>query len=264
MSTPGSTPAQGRNTVTALVSWVGRFVFKYRDYLAPAVGILILAYVRPRPLFGSERADRWLDLAGVLVALTGQSIRATVIGYAYIVRGGAKKQLAAPRLVREGFYAHSRNPMYMGNFLLLLGLALIYNAPLVYLVGLPACVGGLWAIVRSEEEFLRGKFGAEYDDYCRTVNRFLPDIRGLRQTLSGMHFDWRRVLRKEYGTTFAWISTAIVFMGFERVSWHGLAQSTPALRTLGSVWLALGVCYLAVRWLKKSGRLASPDYQPAA
>ena len=264
MSTSDSTPDRGGNPVTRHASWVGRFVFKYRDYLAPAVGILILAYVRPRPLFGSERADRWLDLVGVLVALTGQSIRATVIGLAYIVRGGAKKQLAAPRLVREGFYAHSRNPMYLGNFLLLLGLALIYNAPLVYLVGLPACVGGLFSIVLAEEEFLRGQFGAEYDDYCHAVNRFLPDVRGLRQTLSRMRFDWRRVLRKEYGTTFAWTSTAIVFLAYERVLWHGLAQSAPALRTLGVVWLALGVCYFVVRWLKKSGRLASPDYQPAA
>ncbi len=263
MSTPDSTPARGGG-VTALVSWVGRFVFKYRDYLAPAVGILILIYEEPRPIFFSQRANWWLDLAGLVVALTGQIVRATVIGYAYIVRGGANKQLAAPRLVREGFYAHSRNPMYVGNFLLLLGLALIYNAPLVYLIGLPACVGGLWAIVRSEEEFLRGKFGAEYEDYCRTVNRFLPDIRGLRQTLSRMHFDWRRVLRKEYGTTFAWTSTAILFLGYERVVWNGLEQSAGAVRALGAVWLTLGMCYLCVRWLKKSGRLASPDYQPAA
>jgi protein-S-isoprenylcysteine O-methyltransferase Ste14 len=257
-------PTQNRGAVNRLVSRVGRFVFKYRDFLAPAVGILILLYEEPRPIFLSQRANWWLDLVGVLVALTGQIIRVTVIGYAYIVRGGAKKQLAAPRLVREGFYAHSRNPMYLGNFLLLLGLALIYNAPLVYLIGLPACVAGLWAIVRAEEEFLRGQFGAEYEDYCRTVNRFLPDLRGLRQTLSGMRFDWRRALRKEYGTTFAWTSTAILFLGYERVLWNGLKQSTPVLRGLLASWISLGIWYLCVRWLKKSGRLASPDYQPAA
>jgi protein-S-isoprenylcysteine O-methyltransferase Ste14 len=255
MSTSDSTPDRGGNPVTRHASWVGRFVFKYRDYLAPAVGILILAYVRPRPLFGSERADRWLDLVGVLVALTGQSIRATVIGLAYIVRGGANKQLAAPRLVREGFYAHSRNPMYVGNFLILTGIALIYNSRWVYLIILPGFVLGILAIIKAEEDFLAAKFGAEYDDYCRRVNRFLPSLRGLRTTLAGMRFDWRRVVRKEYGTTFAWTSAAVVLLAIERITWHGFQDAAPALIRLVAAWGCIFALYLFALWLKKTHRL---------
>jgi protein-S-isoprenylcysteine O-methyltransferase Ste14 len=241
---------------------LGRFVFRFRDQLAPIVAVLALWLTEPLPFFGSEEADRWSNLAGVLVALSGQAIRASVIGYAYIVRGGVNKQLAAPRLVCEGFYAHSRNPMYLGNFLLLGGLALIYNSPLVYLVGLPLCIVALLSIVRAEEEFLRGRFGAEYDAYCRSVNRFLPDIRGLRATLSQMRFDWRRVLRKEYGTTFAWVSAAFVFTVVEQIAWHGVTASRSAVLRLGCGWLAVAFCYAVVRWLKKSGRLDSPVLPP--
>ena len=85
---------------------VGRFAFRFRDYLAPAGLVLILVLSRPRAPFGSEELDRWLDLIGVLVASVGQAIRATCIGYAYIVRGGVEKELAAPTLVCEGIYAH--------------------------------------------------------------------------------------------------------------------------------------------------------------
>jgi protein-S-isoprenylcysteine O-methyltransferase Ste14 len=258
-----TSPSVNVSSPWALFPALGRFVFRFRDLLAPAVAGLALWLAEPLPFFGNEDVDRWSNLAGVLVALSGQAIRITVIGYAYIVRGGSKKQLAAPRLVCEGFYAHSRNPMYLGNFLLLAGLALIYNSPLVYLVGLPLCIVALLSIVRAEEQFLRARFGPEYDAYCRSVNRFLPDIRGLRTTLSQMRFDWRRVLRKEYGTTFAWVSATFVFIAVEQIAWHGLAASHAALLRVGAGWLAVVLCYAVVRWLKKSGRLDGPALAPA-
>jgi len=257
-----TSPSVNVSSPWALFPALGRFVFRFRDLLAPAVAGLALWLAEPLPFFGNEDVDRWSNLAGVLVALSGQAIRITVIGYAYIVRGGSKKQLAAPRLVCEGFYAHSRNPMYLGNFLLLAGLSLIYNSPLVYLVGLPLCIVALLSIVRAEEEFLHARFGAEYDAYCRSVNRFLPDVRGLRATLSQMRFDWRRVLRKEYGTTFAWVSAAFVFTAVEQITWHGVTASQSALLRLGVGWLTTALCYAVVRWLKKSGRLDSTASAP--
>jgi protein-S-isoprenylcysteine O-methyltransferase Ste14 len=257
-----SSPGSNVRSAWAPFPALGRFVFRFRDLLAPVVAVLVLWLAEPLPFFGNEDLDRWSNLAGVLVALSGQAIRVTVIGYAYIVRGGSKKQLAAPRLVCEGFYAHSRNPMYLGNFLLLGGLALIYNSPLLYLVGLPLCIVALLSIVRAEEDFLRARFGTEYEAYCRNVNRFLPDIRGLGATLSRMRFDWRRVLRKEYGTTFAWVSAALVFIAVEQITWHGVTASHAALLSMGGGWLAVALCYAAVRWLKKSGRLNGAALAP--
>lgn len=256
---PPAESTSNRSGLGAQFSALGRFVFRFRDYLTPLIGVVVLLSTRPHPLFGSEAADRWMNLAGILVSLTGQVIRVTVIGYAYIVRGGIDKKLAAPRLVSAGFYNHSRNPMYLGNFLLFIGLALIYNSPFVYLVGLPLCLTALVSIVRAEEEFLRGRFGAEYEDYCSRVNRFIPDIGGLRATLSRMHFDWRRVLRKEYGTTLAWTSAVIVFLAMEQITWHGLAASQANLLRLAAVWMIILACYLVVRRLKKTRRLNSPE-----
>jgi protein-S-isoprenylcysteine O-methyltransferase Ste14 len=241
------------------VTRIGRFFFRYRDYLAPLGLILILALTRPRPLFASERLDVWLDAAGILIAAIGQTIRVVVIGYAYIQRGGANKQLAADQLVCEGVYAHSRNPMYLGNFLLLTGLAIIYHSPIVYLLALPVYILAILAIIKSEEEFLRGKFGDEYEDYCRRVNRFLPRLQGLRSTFEAMHFDWRRVIRKEYGTIFAWMSVALALIAWEQLHWYGVAAARAALTTLGSVWCGVFGCYVVARWMKKTQRLVSSD-----
>ena len=254
MSAPDVTVAP-RARALAHVTAVGRFVFRYRDYLAPLGLLLIVAIARPQPFFASERLDVWFDCFGLLVAAVGQALRIAVIGLAYITRGGVNKQLAANRLVCDGIYAHSRNPMYLGNFLLLTGLAMIYHSWIVYLVALPLYVLALRTIVTSEEEFLRGKFGSEYDAYCRQVPRFVPRLRGLGATVAAIPFDWRRVIRKEYGTTFAWTSVALAMIAWEQVTWYGLAAARDMLWVLGVIWLVVLGLYSIARWLKKTRRL---------
>lgn len=257
-SAPTSTPPP-RSAPEALHDRLGRFVFATRDYLTPALALAVLWFARPRPFLGDPAADRWLDALGIAVALAGEALRYTVIGYAYIKRGGTEKQLDAPKLVVQGFYAHSRNPMYVGNFLMLLGLAIVYNAPFVWLVVLPGMLLGIHAIVRAEERFLSARFGPEYDDYCRRVNRFLPSPRGLRETMASMRYDAKRALRKEYGTTFSLATAILAFLAIERVEWFGWEAARPSLVRLALAWLAVLGVYLAVRRAKKSRRLDSPD-----
>jgi protein-S-isoprenylcysteine O-methyltransferase Ste14 len=242
----------------ALTDHLGRFVFRYRDYLVPAVLVGVLVLTRPQAPLGSERLDAVLDALGIVVAAAGQALRALVIGYAYIRRGGINKQLAAPTLVCEGFYAHSRNPMYVGDFLLFAGLAMIYHSGAVYLVVLPIVATALLAIVTAEERYLAARFGAPYTAYCQRVNRFVPTLRGLSATTRGMRFDWRRVLRSEYGTTFAWLSAAFFLLAWEDMLRCGWARSAPHLYHLLALYLPVPVAYGTVRWLKKSGRLRSP------
>jgi protein-S-isoprenylcysteine O-methyltransferase Ste14 len=257
VSAAPSSPEVALRRPALLADRLGRFVFRYRDYLVPAVLVGVLVLTRPQPPLGSERLDVVLDVLGLLVAAAGQALRALVIGYAYIRRGGINKQLAAPTLVCEGFYAHSRNPMYVGDFLLFLGLAMIYHSAGVYLVVLPIVATALLAIVSAEERYLAARFGAAYVAYCQRVNRFLPTLRGLSATTRGMRFDWRRVLRSEYGTTFAWLSAAFFLLAWEDVLRFGWARSAPDLQRLLALYMPVPVAYGIVRWLKKSGRLRS-------
>jgi protein-S-isoprenylcysteine O-methyltransferase Ste14 len=254
---PSPSPAVALTRPSAVVERLGQFVFRYRDYLVPAGFLIALVFTRPQPVFGSEHADAWLDALAVAVSFAGQALRILVIGYAYIKRGGANKRLAAPKLVCEGFYAHSRNPMYAGNIFLMFGLCLIYNSTWVYLVGLPIVVVALLAIVLAEERYLDTRFGADYAAYCERVNRFLPRLRGLRATMRGMRFDWRRVLQKEYGTTFAWVSAAFFLLAWERLIWHGWDGARPDIAALALFYCPVPVAYGVARWLKKSGRLRS-------
>ena len=52
------------------------------------------------------------------------------------------------------------------------------------LLVLPVMLLAIHAIVRAEERFLAERFGTQYEEYTRQVNRFFPSLRGLAATMS--------------------------------------------------------------------------------
>jgi protein-S-isoprenylcysteine O-methyltransferase Ste14 len=241
-----------------LPAWLvppGRFFFRHRNWVFPAAFLLLAGFGFPAPFRGSLAADRWLDAVGVAIALAGQLLRAAVIGLAYIRRGGLDKKVYADTLVTAGFFAHSRNPLYLGNLLGIFGLLLVLNSTLGYLAGIPFFLFAYLAITAAEEDFLRGKFGAAYDEYCRTVPRFRLRLAGLGATLHSMAFDWRRLVRKEYGSTFSGATAILGLLLWEAWRQGGSAALTARAARLAPVWSVLVLLYALARWLKKSGRL---------
>ncbi len=237
---------------------LGRFVFRYRDFLS-VVAVLVTIALMPPLIFFDEGDDLVLDAVGFAVSLGGQALRALVIGLAYIKRGGRKKEITADRLVCEGVFAHSRNPLYVGNFLIVTGLLIMWNSPWAYVVVLAIVATSFLSIVRAEERFLAGRFGAEYLEYCERVPRFIPRFAGLRDTISQFDFDWRRLIRKEYGTTFAWITVALVIFVVEKAWWRGIHEAVPRAEVALGLWLVALALYLTARWLKKTHRIDSSD-----
>ncbi len=238
----------------------GDFLFKYRNALFPVLLLALFFGFRPTYAAGDPQIDALLDAAGVLIALTGQALRIAVIGLVYIIRGGKNARIYAEDLVTGGFFAHCRNPLYAGNVLVLLGLFTIHNNPWVYALGIPFFLTAYAAIVAAEEAYLRSRFGAAYDAYTRDVPRWLPRLRGLRASIAGMRFNWRRVVLKEYGSTFAWMATAIVIMAAQTLVHSSYDQRTAYMNTLAAVLGVLLVAYATARYLKLTRKLrAAPS-----
>ena len=231
----------------------GNFFFKYRNVVFPLCFAVLVLGTRPIP--GGSGLDRWRYALGFSVALSGQLIRALTIGLAYIIRGGRNRRVYAKDLVTEGIFAHSRNPLYVGNLLIVTGLGVLANSLYFYIVGIPLFMFMYAAIVRAEEAFLTRKFGEEYIRYCKAVNRFVPKLSGITKTIGSMTFRWRRLIIKEYGTTYTWLACAVLLImknDYIRFNYH---MDRNALQQ-GSAALALVTClYLLARYLKKSGRL---------
>ena len=164
----GAGASSGAATSSAAATqapWIvraGHFLFHWRNLLFPLVFVAVALATKPLAFLASERADRWMDLAGLLVAVAGQALRVVVIGLAYIRRGGKDGKIYADTLVVEGFFAHSRNPLYLGNLMVFAGLLIALNSPAGWLVGAPFYLFAYHAITRAEESFLGQKFGAAY------------------------------------------------------------------------------------------------------
>ena len=69
-----------------------------------------------------------LIILGLLITVTGQLIRGATIGLAYIIRGGKEGKVYAEELVTTGIFNHCRNPLYVGNILMLFGVGVLSNS----------------------------------------------------------------------------------------------------------------------------------------
>jgi len=96
----------------------------------------------------------------------------------FAVRGrGTPAPIDAPkRLVVSGLYRYVRNPMYVGVLAVVLGLTFLTRSP--ELLGYAALLALVFhTFIRLyEEPALRKQFGAQYDEYCSTVGRWVPRV----------------------------------------------------------------------------------------
>jgi protein-S-isoprenylcysteine O-methyltransferase Ste14 len=241
-------------TRPSLLIRIGNFFFKFRDYLFPLVFLPLAIGTRPR-VSSDPGVEIAMDILGAAIAFSGQALRAVVIGLAYIERGGKNKKIYASKLVQNGIFAHSRNPLYVGNLLIIVGLTVIHNGTWMYAIVLPFFFFVYMAIVAAEERFLHREFGAEYDEYCRRVPRFIPRLAGLGSTLRSMTFDWKRLVRKEYGTFFSTITGVLGLLVWEKIAMLGYSGALVEVRTIGLLWIVCILAYLTARILKKTGSL---------
>ena len=237
-----------------LIIHYGNFLFKYRNILFPVVLLALVALFRPVPFMHNTELDFSMDLAGLLIIVAGQGVRAAVIGLAYIKRGGVNKTIYANKLVTNGLFAHCRNPLYVGNLLILTGLLVIFNNPWVYLVGGGFFVFSYASIVLAEEFFLLQKFGNEYIEYCKRVNRWTFNISGLLNTLQSMEFKWMRVVYKDYTTMLTWIVTVILMLNVENLYYFGMHNSYRFAVQSGMVIMITALLAYLVRRLKKTDK----------
>ncbi len=230
---------------------LGKFFFKYRNGLFPAIYLLLVLFTHPGLFLGDAHWDRFISAAGVLIALVGEVFRMIVIGFAYIRRGGKDGKVYADSLVQSGFFAHVRNPMYVGNYLIMLGFVMLYGSIWAYLVVLPFFTLVYYSIVKNEEDYLKHKFSQEFEGYSKKVNRFIPNLKGLKSSLKQYEYDWRKVLKKEYGTIFVVLAGLLAIVIWKEIYFFGFENRRAEIWMLASLFIPVILFYGTIRYLKK-------------
>ncbi|MEJ0104961.1 MAG: isoprenylcysteine carboxylmethyltransferase family protein [Bacteroidota bacterium] len=226
---------------------LGNFLFRNRNGLFPIFYLML--FVPSKEVFTNPVTAM---IIGFSIALLGQLVRIVTIGLVYIMRGGRNRRVYAEELVTTGIFSHVRNPLYVGNILILAGLGVASNSLLFIALFTPVFLFFYQAIVMAEENFLRNKFNGQYIRYCRKVNRWIPNLNGIAETIRSMTFKWKRVVIREYNSTYIWMTGAVLIIMKHFYFNDDRFNFTASLPLLITILTALLCLYLFARYLKKS------------
>jgi len=231
----------------------GIWLFKHRSYLPLIVLVIgMMLYLRTEMypqtfILEGTPWEIYYEMFCLFISLMGLSIRVYTIGYAPKNTSGrnTKEGQIADSLNTTGMYSVVRHPLYLGNFLIWLGIAML--------------TGNFWFIVAfclsywlyyerimfAEEQFLRRKFGDQYVKWAKNVPAFFPKFKNFRK--SALPFSWKKVLRQEKNGIVALFSVFCVF----NLSGELIEKETDYNYFLIVMWLITGIGYLVLKYLKK-------------
>jgi len=230
----------------------GRWLFRWRSYLPFVTLVLIFAsfgyFSYP---FGNPLLDQMWECFCLLVGFAGLAVWGLVAGYVpRRTSGRSTKEQVAETLNTTGMYSVVRNPLYLGNLLMGLSVALflrVWWVPLIYVL----CFMLYYErIILAEERFLREKFGAEYLAWASHTPAFLPRLSQWQKP--SLAFSWRTFVRREYQGAFGLI---MAIFALEQLTELYLAHGWQ----MDGMWIWIagpGTCgYLITRFLHKKTNL---------
>jgi protein-S-isoprenylcysteine O-methyltransferase Ste14 len=96
----------------------------------------------------------------------------------FLIAKGTPAPLNPPqRLVTDGPYVYSRNPMLGGIFIMYFGAGALLNSPTVFFLVTPALIAAAWIFVKNvEEPELVARFGRDYIEYREKTPMFFPRL----------------------------------------------------------------------------------------
>ncbi|KMQ66232.1 lipid A phosphate methyltransferase [Chryseobacterium angstadtii] len=193
----------------------GNWLFKYRSFLP--IGILFIGLV----VFIQTNLEKettdcmvYYEIFCLFVSLAGLGVRIYTVGHTPKNTSGRNTAdgQVADTLNTTGIYSVVRHPLYLGNFLMWLGPALmtenvwfIISFILFYWIYYER-------IIYAEEQFLERKFGDIYRNWSGKVPVFIPKLDFF--TKSSLSFSLKKVLKKEKNGLFA---VFLIFMIFDLI-----------------------------------------------
>lgn len=242
-----------------LLALHGKFLFRWRSYLPlflfPIFAGAASESVKVEQALGNDWSAAWTCIC-LAVALLGLAIRVAVVGFVPAGTSGRNvDKQRAEQLNTTGLYSVVRNPLYLGNFVGLIGF--VAAARVWWLIVVVGLIYWLYIerIIVAEEEFLESKFGKQYVDWASKTPVFIPRLSGW--TKPNMPFSLRTVLRREYNGLFALGTVFILWSAFVDLVIENKSASAWVHEdyVLAALFLATLGAFVVLRYLKKHSRL---------
>lgn len=187
----------------------GNWLFRWRSFLPLLLFGIFLVALTDYEYMGQTLDMMW-ELVCLITSFVGLAIRILTVGHAPRHTSGRNtKRQVADSLNTTGMYSMVRNPLYLGNFMMGLGIALFVHLWWVTLIYILLFCVYYERIIFAEEAFLRRKFGTEYLNWANRTPAFIPNLRLF--TPPALPFSFRSVLRREHNGFFVLIGVMFFF-----------------------------------------------------
>lgn len=238
----------------------GNWLFKRRGMLPIIIIVIGLAvylsnkYHSKSILLNDSQYENWYEVVCLFVSLIGLGIRVYTVGFTQINTSGrnTESQLA-DSVNTKGIYSMVRHPLYLGNFFMWLGLAML-TADFWFIVSFVLLYAIYYErIMFAEEQFLKRKFGTIYLEWASATPAILPAFRRFQK--NNRKFNWRKILRNEKN---GFAALFILFFLFDFLG--ELVINSNNYNFILWVGGAFGVIiYLVLKYLKYKTNLLSID-----
>jgi protein-S-isoprenylcysteine O-methyltransferase Ste14 len=182
---------------------IGAVLFRHRGWL-PVPFLLVPLLAR-----GAMGPRNWI--IGFALIVLGEAIRLAGVAAAGTVT--RRRSRTVQRLVTYGIFAWMRNPLYVGNFLIWMGFAVISGVLWFIPVAVVLFAVEYTLIVRYEEGVLESIFGEHYLSYKSRTPRWFPRPPAARET--GEHH-WGEAWRSEVSTFLQYAVITGIFVAKQR------------------------------------------------
>lgn len=236
----------------------GGWLFRWRSYLPLLlIPILAVALREPGPsaLPAGHSARVLYTALCLIVSALGMTVRCLTIGFAPRGTSGRNtRRQIAESLNRTCMYSIVRHPLYLGNFLISLGIVLFVQS--WWFVAVFILLFWLYyeRIVFTEEEFLRDRFGEGYLVWASDTPAFLPRFRNWSR--QDARLSVRNILGREYQVLFAVVTSFALMDALSRALRRGSFQVEVGWAVSCAASLAV---YLVLRTLKKTTKILEID-----
>jgi protein-S-isoprenylcysteine O-methyltransferase Ste14 len=176
----------------------GNWLFQWRSFLPLVVIPLFIVSLRKFTYpEGSHLLDRLWELSCFSISLLGLAVRIYTVGF--VPPGTSGRTTSKPQaqeLNTTGMYSVVRHPLYLGNFVIWVGIVLDVHSILLAAFCFSAFYLYYVRIIIAEEAFLSEKFGNSFTQWAEKTPMLLPRFKLWRK--SSQPFSWQAVLAREY------------------------------------------------------------------
>ncbi len=237
----------------------GAFLFRWRSFLPLLLiplGVPALFEAAHIESIIGEKLDDMLSLGCFAFSLSGLALRAVTVGF--VPSGTSGRNTSEQRanvLNTTGLYSIVRNPLYLGNFMVIFGLVMAIKVWWFILIVVLMYWLYIERIIAVEEAYLSTKFGRDYDDWVRMTPCFVPKPRLWKPPAE--KFSFRTVLRREYNGLFVLVLAYLILDVLTDTIADNESVAEWAERDY--LWLSIAavgtVIFFLLRTLKKQTRL---------